>query len=185
MATPSAFWNSIRAYSFGQLSTIRRQLRADYLEVVELAANQKPEAALQRLEQMGAALKSGPLGYNASLYQSAADAYLQSVNKGKTALLVSADVGRDRGCHRASPQRAQAPKPASASPSIPSRRLDSPLPTEAQKRNVHQKIRGRAQKILFLRDGHGFAKNQTAEVVEAGLDPCLRVSRKKMEPPLS
>jgi hypothetical protein len=52
--------------------------------------------------------------------------------------------------------------------------LDSLSWTEAQKRNVHQYEAG--QKILFLRDSGVFAKNQTAEVVEAGTH-ALRVKK--------
>ena len=160
-------------YSFGQLSTIRRQLRADYLEVVELAANQKPEAALQRLEQMGAVTEAPSIGHNASLYQSAADAYLQSVNKGKTALLVSPTWGEIE----AVTEQVRNALKAQARLSVTEHSvtaLDSLSWTEAQKRNVHQYEAG--QKILFLRDGHGFAKNQTAEVVEAGTH-ALRVKK--------
>jgi conjugative relaxase-like TrwC/TraI family protein len=152
-------------YSFGQLSTIRRQLRADYLEVIELAANQKPEAALQRLEQMNAITEAPSIGPKASLYQSAADAYLQSVNKGKTALLVSPTWGEIE----AVTEQVRNALKTQARLSVTEHSvtaLDSLSWTEAQKRNVHQYEAG--QKILFLRDGHGFAKNQTAEVVEAG-----------------
>jgi len=160
-------------YSFGQLSTIRRQLRADYLEVVELAANQKPEAALQRLEQMGAVTEAPSLGHNASLYQNAADAYLQSVSKGKSALLVSPTWGEIE----AVTEQVRHTLKAQARLSVTEHSvtaLDSLSWTEAQKRNVHQYEAG--QKILFLRDGHGFAKNQTAEVVEAGTN-ALRVKK--------
>jgi conjugative relaxase-like TrwC/TraI family protein len=164
-------------YSFGQLSTIRRQLRADYLEVVELAANQKPEAALQRLEQMGAVTEGAcarPPGDNSpNLYALAADAYLQSVNKGKTALLVSptwneieAVTEQVRNALKAQARLSVTEHSVTA--------LDSLSWTEAQKRNVHQYEAG--QKILFLRDGHGFAKNQTADVVEAGTH-ALRVKK--------
>jgi hypothetical protein len=160
-------------YSFGQLSTIRRQLRADYLEVVELAANQKPEDALQRLEQMGAVTEAPSIGHNASLYQSAAEAYLQSVNKGKTALLVSptwneieAVTEQVRNALKAQARLSVTEHSVTA--------LDSLSWTEAQKRNVHQYEAG--QKILFLRDGHGFAKNQTVDVVEAGTN-ALRVKK--------
>jgi conjugative relaxase-like TrwC/TraI family protein len=165
-------------YSFGQLSTIRRQLRADYLEVVELAANQKPEAALQRLEQMGAVTEAPSIGPGGraqapSLYQCAADAYLQSVNKGKTALLVSPTWGEIE----AVTEQVRNALKAQARLSVHEHSvttLDSLSWTEAQKRNVHQYEAG--QKILFLRDGHGFAKNQTAEVVEAGTN-ALRVKK--------
>jgi ATP-dependent exoDNAse (exonuclease V) alpha subunit len=160
-------------YSFGQLSTIRRQLRADYLEVVELAANQKPEAALQRLEQMGAVTEAPSIGHNASLYQSAADAYLQSVNKGKTALLVSPTWGEIEAVTEQVRNALKAQARLSVSEHSVTA-LDSLSWTEAQKRNVHQYEAG--QKILFLRDGHGFAKNQTAEVVEAGTN-ALRVKK--------
>jgi conjugative relaxase-like TrwC/TraI family protein len=160
-------------YSFGQLSTIRRQLRADYLEVVELAANQKPEAALQRLEQMGAVTEAPSIGHNASLYQSAADAYLQSVNKGKTALLVSPTWGEIEAVTEQVRNALKAQARLSVNEHSVTA-LDSLSWTEAQKRNVHQYEAG--QKILFLREGHGFAKNQTAEVVEAGTH-ALRVKK--------
>ena len=161
-------------YSFGQLSTIRRQLRADYLAVVELAANQKPEAALQRLEQMGAVTEGfRPSATTPNLYQSAADAYLQSVNKGKTALLVSPTWGEIEAVTEQVRNALKAQARLSVSEHSVTA-LDSLSWTEAQKRNVHQYEAG--QKILFLRDGHGFAKNQTAEVVEAGTH-ALRVKK--------
>ncbi len=160
-------------YSFGQLYTIRRQLRADYLEVVELAANQKPEAALQRLEQMGAVTEAPSIGHNASLYQSAAAAYLQSVNKGKSALLVSPTWGEIEAVTEQVRNALKAQARLSVSEHSVTA-LDSLSWTEAQKRNVHQYEAG--QKILFLRDAHGFAKNQTAEVVEAGTH-ALRVKK--------
>ena len=107
------------------------------------------------------------------MYQSAADAYLQSVNKGKTALLVSptwneieAVTEQVRNALKAQARLSVTEHSVTA--------LDSLSWTEAQKRNVHQYEPG--QKILFLRDGHGFAKNQTAEVVEAGTH-ALRVKK--------
>jgi len=73
-------------YRFGQLTEIRRQRTAEYREIVALAAGHRTGEAFSRLQQAGAVIE---LGDSATLYQQAADAYLQATQQGKTALLVS------------------------------------------------------------------------------------------------
>jgi conjugative relaxase-like TrwC/TraI family protein len=160
-------------YSFGQLSTIRRQLRSDYLQVVELAANKKPEAAFERLQQMNAVTEAPSIGSNASLYQEAAAAYLESVNNGKSALLVSPtwneiEAVTEQVRHTLKTQARLSREEHSVTV------LDSLSWTDAQKKNVHQYEAG--QKILFLRDSGAFARNETVDVLDVGRNK-LRVKR--------
>jgi len=152
-------------YQFGQLSTIRRQLRGDYLQVVELAANKKPEAAFERLKEMNAVTEAPSIGPKAKLYESAAAAYLESVNQGKSALLVSPtwneiEAVTEQARHTLKAQARLGSDEHSVTV------LDSLAWTDAQKKNVHQYEPG--QKILFLRDSGAFAKNETVEVVSVG-----------------
>ena len=67
-------------YSFGELTEIRRQKRSDYLEAVQCAANGDSDAAFDRLERMGDVVEPE------KLYESAAGAYLNAIERGKTAL---------------------------------------------------------------------------------------------------
>lgn len=160
-------------YSFGQLSTIRRQLRSDYLQVVELAANKKTEAAFERLQQMNAVTEAPSIGDKAALYQSAAAAYLESVNKGKSALLVSPTWNEIE----AVTEQVRNTLKAQARLSINEHSvtvLDSMAWTDAQKKNVHQYEPG--QKILFLRDSGAFARNEAVDVLDVRRDK-LRVKR--------
>jgi hypothetical protein len=76
-------------YRFGQLDHIRRQQRDDYREVVELAARQRPQEALDRLDAAGCVVEPP------NLYEAAAAAFLDARERGRSALL-----GRDRGRHR-------------------------------------------------------------------------------------
>jgi hypothetical protein len=71
-------------YSFGQLSTIRRQRRADYLQAVTLAAERQPTRAFDRLNAMGEIIEQ-----SAGLCERTAAAYLDAINGGGTALIVS------------------------------------------------------------------------------------------------
>ena len=160
-------------YSFGQLSTIRRQLRGDYLQVVELAANKKPEAAFARLQEMKAVTEAPSMGDKATLYQSAAAAYLESVNKGKSALLVSPTWNEIEAVTEQVRHTLKAQARLGASEHSVTV-LDSLAWTDAQKKNVDQYEPG--QKILFLRDSGAFTRNEAVEVVDVRRDK-LRVKR--------
>ena len=74
-------------YRFGQLTEIRRQRSAELKETVSLAAKQRTGEAFSRLLKAGEVIEEQ--GDTATLYQKAADAYLQATARGKTALLVS------------------------------------------------------------------------------------------------
>ena len=73
-------------YRFGQLTEIRRQRSAELKATVSLAAKQRTGEAFSRLLKAGEVVEQGD---TATLYQKAADAYLQATARGKTALLVS------------------------------------------------------------------------------------------------
>ena len=74
-------------YRFGQLTEIRRQKSAELKATVSLAAKQRTGEAFSRLLKAGEVIEEQ--GDTATLYQKAADAYLQATARGKTALLVS------------------------------------------------------------------------------------------------
>jgi conjugative relaxase-like TrwC/TraI family protein len=74
-------------YRFGQLTEIRRQRSAELKATVSLAAKQRTGEAFSRLLKAGEVIEEQ--GDTATLYQKAADAYLQATARGKTALLVS------------------------------------------------------------------------------------------------
>jgi len=73
-------------YRFGQLTQIRRQHSAEFREIVALAAGQRTGEAFSRLQEAGAVTEEPD---TATLYQKAAEAYLQATRQGKAALLVS------------------------------------------------------------------------------------------------
>lgn len=121
---------------------------------------------------MKAVTEAPSIGSNASLYQSAAAAYLESVNKGKSALLVSPtwneiEAVTEQVRHTLKAQARLGVQEHSVTV------LDSLAWTDAQKKNVHQYELG--QKILFPRDSGAFAKNEAVEVV--AVRKHLRVKR--------
>jgi len=71
-------------YDYGQLTHIRRQQRADYLEAVKLAAEKKPQQAFDRLDRMGEVTE-----WDDDLYSKAAEAYLDVWQCKQSALIVA------------------------------------------------------------------------------------------------
>jgi conjugative relaxase-like TrwC/TraI family protein len=71
-------------YSFAELTeNWRQKLAPDYQKAVRKAAQKQSQKAFELLEKMGAVTETG------SLYEQAADAYIESLKNGKTALLIS------------------------------------------------------------------------------------------------
>lgn len=73
-------------YRFGQLLEIRRQRSAELKETVSLAAQQRTGEAFSRLQKAGEVVEHGD---TAALHERAADDYLRTIQRGKTALVVS------------------------------------------------------------------------------------------------
>ena len=71
-------------YSFAELTENRRQKAApDYQRAVRKAAQRQSRQAFELLEKMGAVIETS------RVHEQAADAYIESLKNGKTALVVS------------------------------------------------------------------------------------------------
>ncbi len=71
-------------YSFGELTRIRRQQRAEYLCAVQLAAQHKPQQAFDRLDALGSVIEEPE-----QLHLHVAEAYLEMSGPGHSALIVA------------------------------------------------------------------------------------------------
>jgi conjugative relaxase-like TrwC/TraI family protein len=153
----------------GQLTAIRRQRKAEYRKVVELAAQKRAAEAFALLDRMDAVTElSGE-----ELYGSAALSYLKALAENKSALLVAptwneieAVTEKVRAALKTSGRLAREEKEFQV--------FDSLSWTEAQKRDVRQYRSGMAVR-LHRRSGE-FEKGETVSVV-AVEDDALRVQR--------
>ncbi|MEQ1854080.1 MAG: MobF family relaxase, partial [Chthoniobacteraceae bacterium] len=118
-------------YSFGQLSTIRRQRRADYLQAVTLAAERQPARAFDRLDAMGEVIEQ-----SVGLCESTASAYLDAISGGGTALIVSPTWAEIEAVTR-SVREALKKRGVIGGQEVARGVLDSLAWTEAQKRSLH------------------------------------------------
>lgn len=148
-------------YAFGELTQLRRQRQADYLQVVELAANKQPEKAFLRLEQMGCVTEQT----HGAIYESAARAYVDSIQKGKSALLVSPTWKEIETVTEKVREMLKA-RGVVSHDDIPVSVLESLSWTDAQKRDAGQYEPG--QKITFHQRTGAFAKDETVEVAGVG-----------------
>lgn len=156
-------------FKSGQLTAIRRQLKAEYRRVVELAAQQRPAEAFAQLERMDAVGEfSGD-----ELYRTAAASYLKALADDKSVLLVAptwaeieAVTKRVRWDLKLSNRLTGEEKEFQV--------FDSLSWTEAQKRDARQYRPGLA--IRFPRAGHGFDSNELVSVLAVQPDS-LRVQR--------
>lgn len=148
-------------YSFGELTEIRRQKRTDYRQVVELAADKKPQAAFDRLHAMGDVEEPD------HLYDAAADAYLAALDKGQTALIVCPTWDEiDRVTQKVRSRlkdNATVGKEDSTFNVLESMRW-----TAAQKRDV--RLYSQGQVLLFHQPTGDFSQNETARVIGTGKD---------------
>jgi hypothetical protein len=156
-------------FQSGQLTRIRRQRKAEYRKVVELAARKQTAQAFAELERMGAVMElSGDV-----LHDSAAKSYLKALEKNKSALLVAptwneieAVTEQVRSVLKTSGRLAADEKEFQV--------FDSLSWTEAQKQDARQYRPGMA--IRFHRSKTGFENGESAEVV-AVVNGSLKVQR--------
>jgi ATP-dependent exoDNAse (exonuclease V) alpha subunit len=156
-------------FKSGQLTAIRRQLKAEYRRVVELAAQQRPAEAFAQLERMDAV---GEFSCD-ELYRSAAQSYLKALADDKSVLLVAptwaeieAVTKRVRWDLKSDNRLSGEEKEFQV--------FDSLSWTEAQKRDAKQYRAGMA--IRLYRAGHGFEGNESVAVVTVEQDS-LKVQR--------
>lgn len=157
-------------YRFGQLDHIRRQRAADYREVVELAAKQQPQAAFDRLDALGHVVEPP------RLYESAAAAFLDAREHGRSALLVAptwSEIEAVTDCVRS--RLKEDGVIAKKEETIPV--FDSLGWTDAQKRQPSAYAPG--QRILFQQRSGVFRQNEEVEILPAKPDDlhALRVRR--------
>ena len=153
-------------FKSGQLTAIRRQLKAEYRKAVELAAQKRTVEAFAQLERMNAVAEfSGD-----NLHDSAAKSYLKALDENKSALLVAptwaeieAVTEKVRATLKTSGRLAGEEKEFQV--------FDSLSWTEAQKQDARQYRPGMA--IHFYRTTHGFDKNETVSVVAAENDSLM------------
>lgn len=148
-------------YAFGELTQLRRQRQADYLQVVELAANKQPEKAFLRLEEMGCVTEQT----HGAIYESAARAYVDYIQKGKSALLVSPTWKEIEAVTEKVRETLKA-RGIVSHDDTPVCILESLSWTDAQKRDAGQYEPG--QKIIFHKRAGGFAKDEMVEVTDVG-----------------
>jgi conjugative relaxase-like TrwC/TraI family protein len=157
-------------FKSGQLTTIRRQRKAEYRKAVELAAQKRTVEAFAQLERMGAVAEFS----DGTLHDSAAKSYLKALAENKSVLLVAptwaeieAVTEKIRAELKTSGRLAGEEKELQV--------FDSLSWTEAQKRDVRQYLPGMA--IHFHRRGHGFDKGEMVAVVAVERDS-LKVQHK-------
>jgi conjugative relaxase-like TrwC/TraI family protein len=143
-------------YRFGQLDHIRRQQRDDYREVVELAARQRPQEALDRLDAAGCVVEPP------NLYEAAAAAFLDARERGRSALLVAPTWGEIEAVTEQVRARLKRDGTVSGHEETVSV-FDSLGWTDAQKRQPSSYAPG--QRILFQQRSGVFRQNEEVEVV--------------------
>jgi conjugative relaxase-like TrwC/TraI family protein len=74
-------------YRFATLRQIRRQRTEEYRQIVQLAAQRRPDEAFRRLERSGEVIEAPVEG--GDLYKKAAAAYIDATGSGKRTLIVS------------------------------------------------------------------------------------------------
>lgn len=156
-------------FKAGQLTTIRRQRKADYRKAVELAAQKRTVEAFAQLERIGAIVESS----NDDLHGNAAQEYLKTLTQNQSALLVAptwneieAVTEKVRDALKASGRLAREESDFQV--------FDSLSWTEAQKRDLRQYRPGMA--IRFHKSARGFAKDEMVSVVAVENDS-LKVQR--------
>jgi conjugative relaxase-like TrwC/TraI family protein len=156
-------------FQSGQLTRIRRQRKAEYRKVVELASQKRPLEAFAQLERMGAVVELS----DRQIHESAAQSYLKAVAQNKSALLVAptwneieAVTEKVRAAMKTSGRLAGEEKEFQV--------FDSLSWTGAQKQDARQYHPGMA--IRFHRRKDDFAKDETVAVVAVENDS-IKVQR--------
>jgi ATP-dependent exoDNAse (exonuclease V) alpha subunit len=148
-------------FKSGQLTTIRRQRKADYRKAVELAAQKRTVEAFAQLERMAAITEVLADGHH-DLHDTAAKSYLQALAENKSVLLVAPTWNEIETVT----EKVREELKSSGHLALEEKEFqvfDSLSWTEAQKRDARQYRPGMA--IHFHRRGHGFDKNETVSVV--------------------
>jgi len=159
-------------YSFAELNRIRRQQDEAYRAAVELAARQQPEEALARLDALGAAIEH-PADDASTLQREAAAAYVETIEEGRSALLVAPtwneiDTLTDHVRNALKARKIIGQRETHINV------VDSLSWTNAQKRNVSNYQPGQ---VLVFHQRHGaFAKQEAVTVIESS-GRTLRVQR--------
>ncbi|MGI8604679.1 MAG: MobF family relaxase, partial [Verrucomicrobiales bacterium] len=155
-------------YGFGRLTQIRRQRRADYRRVVELAARKETPSAFKELERLDCITESS------EAHLEAAQAYLSARRCHKSALLVAPTWGE---IEKVTVQvRTGLKADGLLGPQDHEFRVfDSMSWTEAQKRDLHQYRPG--QVLRFHQAEGGFRRDEAVEVTRVAGDG-LQVRRK-------
>ena len=154
-------------FKSGQLTTIRRQRKADYRKAVELAAQKRTAEAFAQLERMNAVTELP----DSKLHDAAARSYLKALTDGKSALLVAPTwseietvTEKVRAALKSSNRLTGEEKEFQV--------FDSLSWTEAQKRDARQYRPGMA--LQFHRRQGGFENGESVTVVATENDS-LRV----------
>jgi conjugative relaxase-like TrwC/TraI family protein len=156
-------------FKSGQLTAIRRQLKAEYRKAVELAAQKRTVEAFAQLERMAAITELA----GDELHGSAAKSYLKALAENKSALLVAPTWAEIE----AVTEKVRAELKSSGRLALEEKEFqvfDSLSWTEAQKHDARQYSPGMA--IQFHRTAHGFDKNESVAVVAVENDS-LKVQR--------
>ena len=144
-------------YSFAELTENWRQKSApQYQKAVLKAARQQSQQAFELLERMGAVIESE------NVHQQAADAYIQSLKTGKTALLVSPtwnEIYSLTDCVRAELKRHRLLGSEDQTITV----FDSQSWTATQKKNLRNYIPGHV--IVFHRRSGPYAAHESLTVL--------------------
>ncbi len=156
-------------YTFGQLTQIRRQRRADYRRVVELAATKQTTAAFAELERLGDITELA----RDDVHHAAAQAYVTATAERKSALLVAPTWAEIEAV--TSHVRSELKTRGQIGPEEHEFRVfDSLSWTEAQKWDARRYRAG--QMLRFHKAAGGFARDESVEVVGV-VGSSLRVRR--------
>jgi hypothetical protein len=145
-------------YTFGRLTQVRRQHRADYRRVVELAAKKQTAAAYAELDRLGGITELS----RDSVHATAAAAYISATAERKSALLI-APTWAEIEAVTAQVRAELKTRGRLGSGDHVFRVFDSLSWTEAQKRDARQY---RVGQLLRFHEAKGvFARNEAVEIV--------------------
>jgi len=156
-------------YTFGQLTQVRRQRRADYRGIVELAAQKQTGAAFAELDRLGDITELA----SDSVHAAAALAYVSASEQRRSALLVAPTWAEIEAvtAHVRTELKARGRLGAEEHEFCV---FDSLSWTEAQKRDPRQYRAGLL--LRFHQPKGGFARNETVEIIEVA-DSTLKLRR--------
>jgi ATP-dependent exoDNAse (exonuclease V) alpha subunit len=157
-------------FTFGRLTQLRRQRRADYRRVVELAAKHETAEAFAELERLGCVTELD----RDEVQRAAASAYLTAAQGGKSALLVAPTWAEIEAVTEQVRKELKA-RGQLGNDEQEFRVFDSLSWTEAQKRDARHYQSG--QVLRFIRRAGRFARHEMVEITGVKGD-VLQVCRK-------